>query len=316
MNASNRHTPGRVARSIGRITSWLGRRNCRERRLTVGSIGSNPVTWCRKFTGGRGRLAEQRLECHHTVISTEVAHRRIAHRQMVQRGCRFTTLVTRHTLVWVSLQINSVHRQAIQRAEQLKSVICIEPLDHVEIWLPCAAPRALNDALFRDLEIWQALRRTKRFWRAFKLDWLNLCVIQAVHPIAVIAGADGKAVHNSESREAGIATQLICFSFEIDLLSDNCLPRANGTFGFSRGRLSSRGGLSFRSKSGFNNFNVIIVFFSFSRLPLWMLIFHEASVTTEVFAVFAFYGCCDSIGIILKIFSTIGTQLHCFLKDI
>ena len=64
------------------------------------------MLWRRRCWGWRGWSAfgELRLERHHAVVRAEVAHRRVAHGQVVLGWRVLQTLVTRHCLVGLGLQ--------------------------------------------------------------------------------------------------------------------------------------------------------------------------------------------------------------------
>lgn len=156
LTEDDHHTFEWLPRSIRWIMRRLWWWNCRLCWLSVGSIGSNPVSRCRNFTRRGRRLTELSLECHHTVVSTEIAYGGVAHRQMVQSRYVFMALVTSHVLVRIGLQVHSIQREAVQRTEHLEFFVGVEPLDHVEIRFFRFAPGARNDALPLRLEVWQA----------------------------------------------------------------------------------------------------------------------------------------------------------------
>lgn len=132
-------------------------------------------------------------------------------------------LVTSHALVRIRLQVHPIQREAVQRTEHLEFVVCVEPLDHVEIRFFCFAPSARNDALLLRLEVRQAWGRAEGLRLAFELDRLNQPIVQTVHPVTLVTVINRQMVHDSKSGKAGITAKPVHCTLEINLLSDYCL---------------------------------------------------------------------------------------------
>lgn len=138
---------------------------------------------------------------------------------MVLRRGSLAALVTHHALVRVSLQVDSVQRQAVERAEHLVFVVSIESFHHVKVGLACVTPGALNNALLLCLELAETGVRAERLGCTFKLYCLNLCPIQTEHSTTVIAQVHREIVHHTERREACITAQLVNMTVVVGLVS-------------------------------------------------------------------------------------------------
>lgn len=308
-----------MACAIVSLTLWRRSCNCCWLcRLCVGSIGSNLIARHWQLAWSCRWLAKLCLESHHTSVTTKVTNRCVTHSQVVLGWSFLVALITIHALVWVSLQVDSVERQAVERAEHLVFVVSFDSLNHVEVGLASVTPGALNNALLLCLEITKTGASAERLGCTFKLYCLNLCPIQTVQKTTVIAHVHRKIVHHAEGWEARITAQLVNLTFEVGLVPHNGHFCADYALGSSRWPWTrSRHWLGLWGWGGLNDFDIIIIILiKFSGQLFGMLVFDKTGMTTEVLVTFTVDWSNKSIHVIAKVLATTSARLTLLLKGV
>ena len=143
-------------------------------------------------------------------------------------------LVAADVLVGRRLQVDTVQRQAVERAEQLVLVVGVDALDHVKVGLARLAPGTHHHLAVACLEAKRAHGGAQMSKLALVLDRLGRATVKVAHLVAVLALAHRQLVGIAERDEARLAAQLIQLAVERYLVHHRAHLVADGALDLAR----------------------------------------------------------------------------------